>query len=75
MLWILTLPPVAAAIKIADIRLAHDGDFGSLVFHRFVTTGRSSGRDSQNSSDNKLYREYKNIAIYVYANEILFQTE
>jgi hypothetical protein len=54
MLWILTLPPVAAAIKIADIRLAHDGDFGSLVFHRFVTTGRSSGRDSQNSSDNKL---------------------
>jgi hypothetical protein len=51
------LPPVATAVKISDIRLAGDGDFGGFVF--LLVAGRSSSPDGQNSGDNKLETSIK----------------
>lgn len=49
----MSLPELAAAIRVADIRLANDGDLGSLVTSR-VRAGRSSGGDGQKSGDDEL---------------------
>ncbi len=53
-----SLPPLAAAVKVALIGLAHDGDSGVLVI---LVAGRSivgrvagGGSDGQDSGDNKL---------------------
>jgi hypothetical protein len=46
------LPPLAAAVDVADVGLADDGDLGSFVF-RFVA-GRSGGSDGQESGDDEL---------------------
>ena len=54
-----SLPPLAAAVKVALIGLAHDGDSGVLVI--LIVAGRSivgrvagGGSDGQDSGDNKL---------------------
>ena len=54
-------PPLAAAVKVALIGLAHDGDSGVLVI---LVAGRSvvgrvagGGSDSQDSGDNELYKK------------------
>ena len=53
-----SLPPLAAAVKVALIRLAHDGDAGILVI---LVAGRSivgwvagGGGDGQDSGDDEL---------------------
>ena len=60
------LPPLAAAIEVADVGLAHDGDgFRGGVFilgvgrirsrvGSFFVAGRSSGGDGQESGDEEL---------------------
>ena len=49
---------MAAAIEVADIRLAHDGDGGLLIAILGVgwlgIAGRSSGSDGQESSNDEL---------------------
>ncbi len=53
------VPPLAAAVQVALVRLAGDGNFGIFVvlfvrlFVRCVT-GRSGGGDGQESGDDEL---------------------
>jgi hypothetical protein len=49
------LPPLAAAVDVADVGLADDGNFRSFVF-RFVA-GRSGGSDGQESGDDELEKK------------------
>ncbi len=55
-----SLPPLAAGVKVALIRLAHDGDSGVLVIlvaRRSVAGGVAGGSsDGQDSGDNELRR-------------------
>ena len=46
------IPPVAAAIEVADIGLADDGDLGWLVF--VVGAGWGSGGNGQESGEDEL---------------------
>ena len=52
------LPPLAAAIEVALIRLADDGDLGVfvvlLVLLLGLVTGRSGGSDGQDSGNDEL---------------------
>ena len=58
------LLPLAAAVEVAFIRLADDGDLGIFVvlsvflFFGFVA-GRSGGSNGQDSGDNELNRSRK----------------
>ena len=70
------LLPLAAAIKVALIRLAHDGDLGIfvilLVFLLLsLVTGRSGGGNGQNSGNNELYkRKTQNLSKIDYIHEL-----
>ena len=57
------LPPLAAAIEVADVRLAGDRDHGLLIailrirsrVGSFFVAGRSSGSNGQESGDQELH--------------------
>jgi hypothetical protein len=54
-------PPLAAAVKVALIGLAYDGDSGVLVIlvagRSIVGRVASGGSDGQDSGDNELYKK------------------
>ena len=51
-----TLPPLTAAVEVADIGLADNGDHGLLIDCGILGGGRSSGSNGQENGDQKLLR-------------------
>ena len=57
------IPPLAASVQVADIRLADNGDLGSFVFR--LVAGRSGGGDGQESGDNELENKKSEICFSI----------